>query len=149
MLPLHTKRDTCILMSLRWHGCWAIHPLEGSAEPTVSDNNEHGDGGGSCDNVPLKKVNDGGPTYQLAKGIPLVKFLSLSRPLAWTSAYTAPRRFLVVLLLFVSFVCIRKLREDVHRYRLECLLNGLMAPNWGVIATNSLNWQTKSNGCIY
>lgn len=30
---------------LRWRGCSALHPLEGSSESSVSDD-KHGDGGG-------------------------------------------------------------------------------------------------------
>ena len=40
---------------LHWHDCEAIHPLEGSAELSVSDDNKYADRGGGRDNVALKK----------------------------------------------------------------------------------------------
>ena len=30
------------LCLLHWHGCFEVHPLQGSSESTVTDNNYHG-----------------------------------------------------------------------------------------------------------
>ena len=50
----------------------------------------------------------------LLKKYPLL-LIFVSR-VPWAIGYTAPSRFLVVLLRFVCFVCIYKLWDDIHKY---------------------------------
>ena len=60
---VHFKHCQALMRALRWHGCWAIHPTEGSAEvkvhfqvlTSVSDESKHGDGEGDHDSARSQK----------------------------------------------------------------------------------------------